>query len=243
MIYVMSDIHGNKERFESVMKQIDLHPEDTLYVLGDVVDRNPYGIEILQTIMKMPNAKMLLGNHEYMMLNVLAGADCDDGDWKHSYWHDMRRLWFENGGRTTYQSIRLLTKEEIEEIKAYLKALPVNIDIEVNGQKYKLVHATDKNDFQESGLHDWYDNEIEYAVWKRWKPDEPTPTDYIMVCGHTPTIHYQEDNPLKIWHGNNMIDIDCGAGFPKDQGLSKIHLYGRLSCLRLDDMKEFYSEE
>ena len=31
MIYVMSDIHGQKRRFDSVMKQINLQPEDTLY--------------------------------------------------------------------------------------------------------------------------------------------------------------------------------------------------------------------
>ena len=39
MIYVMSDIHGNTRRFDSILKQIDLQPEDTLYILGDVIDR------------------------------------------------------------------------------------------------------------------------------------------------------------------------------------------------------------
>ena len=38
MIYVMSDIHGQKRRFDSVMKQINLQPDDTLYILGDVID-------------------------------------------------------------------------------------------------------------------------------------------------------------------------------------------------------------
>ena len=47
MIYVMSDIHGNMSNFKSVLKQIDLQPEDTLYILGDVVDRYPDGIRIL----------------------------------------------------------------------------------------------------------------------------------------------------------------------------------------------------
>lgn len=47
MIYVMSDIHGNMRRFRSVLEKIQLRPEDTLYVLGDVIDRHPYGIEIL----------------------------------------------------------------------------------------------------------------------------------------------------------------------------------------------------
>ena len=57
MIYVLSDVHGNERRFNSIMKQIDLQPQDTLYVLGDVVDRNPGGIRLLRRIMAMPNAK------------------------------------------------------------------------------------------------------------------------------------------------------------------------------------------
>lgn len=73
MIYVMSDIHGNAIRFNSIMEQIDLQPEDTLYILGDVIDRYPDGIRILRLLMSMPNVQMLLGNHEYMMLNALDG--------------------------------------------------------------------------------------------------------------------------------------------------------------------------
>ena len=36
MIYVMSDIHGNLPFFRSVMRQIRLRKNDTLYILGDV---------------------------------------------------------------------------------------------------------------------------------------------------------------------------------------------------------------
>ena len=57
MIYVMSDIHGQKRRFDSVMKQINLQPEDTLYVLGDVIDRNPDGIKILRQIIQNTYAR------------------------------------------------------------------------------------------------------------------------------------------------------------------------------------------
>mgnify|MGYP001147603007 CR=1 FL=1 len=39
MIYVMSDIHGEYDKFKEVLKQINLQKEDLLYVLGDVVDR------------------------------------------------------------------------------------------------------------------------------------------------------------------------------------------------------------
>lgn len=45
MIYVISDIHGNINRFNSIMEQINLQDTDTLYVLGDVIDRYRYGIK------------------------------------------------------------------------------------------------------------------------------------------------------------------------------------------------------
>ena len=47
MIYVTGDIHGNLTRFNSIMEQIKLRPADTLYVLGDVIDRFPYGIQTI----------------------------------------------------------------------------------------------------------------------------------------------------------------------------------------------------
>lgn len=68
MTYVLSDIHGQMRRFQSVMKQINLQPEDTLYVLGDVIDHYPDGIKILCRLMAMPNVKLLLCNHELMSL-------------------------------------------------------------------------------------------------------------------------------------------------------------------------------
>ena len=44
------------------------------YVLGDCVDRNPFGLKILKELYLMSNATVLLGNHEYMMLDALTKA-------------------------------------------------------------------------------------------------------------------------------------------------------------------------
>ena len=52
MEYVMSDIHGHLANFEAVLHRIDLQPDDTLYVLGDVLNRHPAGIQILKRMMK-----------------------------------------------------------------------------------------------------------------------------------------------------------------------------------------------
>ena len=88
MVYVLSDVHGRIDRFESILHQIDLNEDDRLYVLGDVIDRNAGGIELLFRLMRMPNATLLLGNHELMMRDcVVDGGDCE--------------LWLLNGGMTT----------------------------------------------------------------------------------------------------------------------------------------------
>ena len=63
MIYVMSDIHGEKSKFDSVMKKINLMEDDKLYILGDVIDRGNDGIELLLELMEMKNVTVLLGNH------------------------------------------------------------------------------------------------------------------------------------------------------------------------------------
>lgn len=68
---------------------------------------------------------------------------------------------------------------------------------------------------------------------KRYRAGEPRKKNYTLIFGHTPTDYYQKAIPLEIWYGTNCIGIDCGCAYP----------YGRLACLRLDDMCVFYSED
>lgn len=132
MIYVMSDIHGHMARFRSVMKKIDLKPEDTLYVLGDVIDRNADGIRILRELMAMPNVKMTLGNHELMMLQALCYAEAEEA---FSYIPPLYR-WYNNGGLVTHEHLKHLRKTLRAEVFAYLDRLPVNIKISVRGERF-----------------------------------------------------------------------------------------------------------
>ena len=47
--YVISDIHGQYKAYKKMLREIDFKPEDTLYVLGDAIDRGPNGIKVLIT--------------------------------------------------------------------------------------------------------------------------------------------------------------------------------------------------
>lgn len=232
MTYVLSDIHGNLRRFESIMKQIDLHPDDILYVLGDVIDRYSDGIKILRRIMKMPNARMLIGNHEYMMLKAIGHCKDAAEEKENTNWRE-KRLWYRNGGIVTHKQLKYYRKDVRSDIFGFIRQLPTNLEIEVNGIKYKLVHASPEENYMNYYWHaEDYKNSREFAIWDRWDETNPIPEGYVMIFGHTPTCYFQNVEPWSIWKSNEAIGIDCGSGFE----------YGRLSCLRLDDMKEFYSE-
>ena len=144
MTYVMSDIHGNAERFNDVMGQINFQPEDTLYILGDVVDRYPAGIKIIRWIMKTPNVHMLLGNHEHMMLESLHYpiSHKEIKPWDTEEWvrRDKVLRWYSNGGDITHDYLKHIKKTIRQEIFEYLDRVPLNIRIEVNGKKYILTH-------------------------------------------------------------------------------------------------------
>ena len=56
---------------------------DVLYVIGDAIDRGPDGIKILEYIKDHKNMDLLIGNHEFMMLNAVdpdGKEKCSGGD-------------------------------------------------------------------------------------------------------------------------------------------------------------------
>ena len=48
MIYAVSDIHGCYSQYEEILEKIAFSDEDTLYVLGDVLDRGPEPLRVLE---------------------------------------------------------------------------------------------------------------------------------------------------------------------------------------------------
>ena len=107
MTYVVADLHGRADRFHEVLDKIAFSPADELYILGDVIDRNPDGIRLLEEIMAADNMHMLLGNHEYMMLQAV-----EDPLRKLNDWYTTQDLWYLNGGEVTEDAFFLLNREK-----------------------------------------------------------------------------------------------------------------------------------
>lgn len=224
-IYVMSDIHGEGQLFHAMLKQIHFSDKDYLYIIGDVIDRGVDGIKLLLEIIETPNIQMILGNHEYMMLQYLS-PDATEVD--------IRR-WNKNGNAPTLDAYRKLEPEVRTKVLAFLRSCPVHTDLYVNNNLFFLVHG-----FPGKDIHD--------CVWNRPVLDAENPIPgTTLIVGHTPVPNLlypsAEDEEIiadmtakgtrsHILHANGFIDIDCGCSFEKP--------IKTLGCLRLNDMAEFY---
>lgn len=231
MIYVMSDIHGMYDKYIKMMELIDLKESDTLYVIGDIVDRGNNSMKILKDMMKRPNVFGIFGNHELMMadcFNIISQEITNElldnlGE------EALMKLsdWVNNGGLKTIQEFKKLSKEDKKDIIEYLMEFTAYEEVSINGRDYILAHAG-LGDFDEQKSLDEYD--VNDFVWKRpdWEIPYFTDTNKFVVVGHTPTLAIT--GKAEIFHKNNFIVIDCGASFEN----------GMLACLCLDTMEEFY---
>lgn len=74
MIYCISDIHGRIDLFEKMLDKIDLKQGDTLYVLGDSIDRGG-GLEVVKKCKELYDKgllKYIQGNHEFSFIQTVA---------------------------------------------------------------------------------------------------------------------------------------------------------------------------
>ena len=214
--YVISDIHGQFDAFMKLLEQINFDYDDELYILGDVIDRGIKSMECIKWIMEQDNILTLLGNHELILYDgYINNAP--------AFYHSLTEL------RET------LKEEEQKEIIKWIEDMPECKIVTVDGKKFYLNHT-------QIASTEYFNQELTDRMFPDYdcylKYNDLTIKDFICVHGHIPTIemrrwHHQEKDS-SIWKNKSgtIIDIDCGAGY-LDKG-------GKLGCLRLNDMKEFY---
>ena len=55
MNYVISDIHGCYKEYQKLLEKIYFSDTDVLYLMGDMVDRGPEPVKVLQDVMLRSN--------------------------------------------------------------------------------------------------------------------------------------------------------------------------------------------
>ena len=215
--YVLSDLHGQYNKFMDMLKLIKFNDNDKMYILGDIFDRGPDPLKILDYIICRKNIDFIPGNHEYMFLEFYNTYDA--------------RLWSYNGGKTTMTQLMKRGEDYLKALYDYLTKLPL---VKVH-DKFILTHAglyLPKNQNQYTLQEILSLQNAEFNLWSRSNiNNERQYKDYTVICGHTPTLYVDPDqDQMSIVRRKGTIYIDCGATFSD----------GRLACLRLEDNKEFY---
>jgi hypothetical protein len=116
MVFVTSDPHGHRDVLVEALRAADLLDADeawsggdqTLWVLGDLLDRGPDGVGVVDLLMRLEQEApaaggrvgILLGNHEVLALAMhrFGGGPSDD-----SRVQSLVLSWERNGGRSEDQ--------------------------------------------------------------------------------------------------------------------------------------------
>ena len=223
MIYVMSDLHGCYEKYRDMLEKIRFGEADTLYILGDVVDRGSGGIKILQDMMERKNIIPLRGNHDYIagwLLQMLGQPKDIFAEVAEDF-----ELWLKDGGESTYRAFVKLSSEEQKQMIRFLRGFWDFQELDVGGRSFFMAHTVPKKArmMQPDTL------KREDLLFERAEYEKVYFPDRYIVTGHTPTALIDRAYTGRIYMKNNHIAVDCGAVF----GLP-------LGCLCLDTLEAFY---
>ena len=231
MIYVMSDIHGEYEKYLEMLEKINFSDSDELYVLGDVVDRGNGSVKILKDMSVRWNVFPLMGNHDYMASVLLRRFNTQiTNENADSYLNteimSLLNSWLSDGGETTLAEFKKLTPDDRDALIEYMEEFELYAEVSAGGKNFVLVHAGLGDFDPDRALEDYT---VDQLVFDRLDYTQRYFKDKYLVTGHTPTALISPEYRGRIFQMNGHIAIDCGATF----GL-------KLGCLRLDDMQEFY---
>ncbi|MCX2696938.1 metallophosphoesterase family protein [Ochrobactrum chromiisoli] len=216
LTYAIGDVHGCADLLQKMLSTIEADADGEPYrviFLGDIIDRGSNSRAAMElvchTLDTLPGSFLIQGNHEELLLRVLACDENSDRVLEH---------WKKQGGDTTFCSYSFLGYEnsslildEFEELyPRHLRALKESVSYVIEGQ-YLFVHAGIR-----PGVTIAEQKEKDLRWIREGFLDFEGDHGYTVVHGHTITDNFQpERHP-------NRINLDSGA-----------YVSGRLSALKV----------
>lgn len=225
--WVIPDIHGHSGTLQALIKdQVRPSRADTLYFLGDYIDRGPDAKGVIDFIMKLRKdgykIRTLRGNHEDYLLRTYDNDHVHRNLLGFTYQNKLKKEWFKFGGKATLKSFRVTDVHDIpEEYIAWLRDLEYFVELE----KFILVHA---------GMNFNIDNPFDdkqAMLWiKEFKVDREKTGYRKLIHGHVP-VSLEFIDLLHTSNGFDFIDLDNGIYMPEKEG------FGNLVALELTSME------
>lgn len=228
-ILVISDIHGEIEKFEQLLEEAQYDAkQDQLILLGDYVDRGLNARAVIEKVkeLKEDGALVLKGNHEDMMIKALTTTD-EERSWNH--W--VKR----NGGDKTLYSYGFVEEDIMVNEKDFRKPILQSRVLEEHVkfiQKLDHYIETEEYIFVHAGVEPLKrvsECEPYTLMWIRNEFHSEYSGEKVVVFGHTETKTLHGNDNCNVYFGNNcIIGIDGGAVYG-----------GQLNCLELPSKKVY----
>ena len=243
-LIAISDIHGKAELFENMLRRIDLRGEDTLVIIGDLIERGRESLRVVRKAMelkKRPNTFVLMGNMDGHKAWEI-GEDSDEtaqGLWRNieelgaSLFLDMcREIGIEPRSAEDVKAARVKVREAFSTELEFLRTLPTILDT----PNWTFVHGglplTELGRLEGTEAFEC----MKFDDFVHRGPVCPKRT----VVGHFPTNLYWPGevqlNPY--WsESKNILTIDGGCGLRADDQLNAVFLEpdGRYTFLYEDE--------
>lgn len=241
--FVLGDIHGNYPALVQCLERSGFDKKkDRLIQLGDVVDGKPFSFECVEELLGIDNLIAIRGNHDNWFQEFLQTG-----------YHPVS---WDFGGRATVQSYLQRTgrahliRKARQGFKTALDArdIPVlhkkffdsQIHYFIDERNNCFVHGGfDRNNLLEGQppLKYMWDRELWFEAIEQLVENLTAPEPRPFYCksgfnnifiGHTQTLHWKTDRPMKAF---NIYNLDTGAGGR-----------GRLTIMNVDTKEWFQSD-
>lgn len=224
--WVIPDIHGHPKTLQALIEnKIKPSHTDSIYFLGDYIDRGPDSKGVIDFIMRLQKAKYairtLRGNHEDYLLRIF-----DKESEKHilgiTVRNSLKKEWFKYGGQDTLKSFQAGDVHEIPSV--YIKWMK-NLEYYIELEQFILVHAGFN-----FGIEDPFSDKASMMWIKEFEVDPNKTGNRKVIHGHVPVslgfIKFKTNRSTA-----SFIDLDNGIYMPGKEG------FGNLVALNLTTME------
>lgn len=186
----IGDIHGCLGALDGLLDAISLTADDTLVILGDMIDRGPDSAGVIERLVGLvADCRLvpLIGNHEQMMLDAATQPS-------------QERFWLQNGGAATLASYG----GKLSMIPSHHRTFFKHCQVCFETENHFFIHANYHPQLE------FHRQPLDLALWQHIDRRLPPPhrSGKVAVVGHTP----QPDGTPRNGGHIMLLDTFCYGG-------------------------------